>query len=555
MAMLLTNWGRWVIAAAIACPTVPAIAEDAEEPRARDGKAVEQVFCAHREDSRFAFAYDELSWVPKNRQVFDVEKWPTRRPHPERPHALILAFGAKLSKDDIQCQATDLLKQVERQGKALIVELKGSDVVAILARNRRTLLVYHPKDLRRKAIALFNRERFGMVRGFIAAAREIGMTFDDIEQLDVVARLGSRRQAGLRALNDGDSAGAIERLEPVADRYPEDFEVQVGLARAYYQHSDYGRATALLEALRKRNPLNGEVLFQLGLVEMSRGREDLAVVRFTEAAHRGFENAHFYLGFAFFKHGSYPEARTALKYFLRHGTDVALQDRAVRMLEAADNDRARADVASNDAAAADEAVRPLQVAVQPSTAPRSEPSVPIAEPVAPEPAAAPERVSAYGHSIRLEGFRRPSQAFDHYRGNVVLLHLWASWCLPCLKEIPSLAAFHREDLPRLAANGLALVTVSMDYARGDLERFAERRAEEPAIDFPIYWDPNWKLAESLALGSALPQTIVVGSDGEVLTVAVGEQDWRSDAFLARIEAHLDAQASEPTHKQEKATRP
>ncbi len=248
---------------------------------------ISHVFCARSQQTSYGFAFEELAWIPENDRKSGDGPWPVVRFHEVLPRTVVLDFGARLPKAAVQCQPTEMVRRIERDGKALIVELSGPKLVPALARDQRKLLIYDPEALRHEAVALLTRGRFGKVRGFIAEAREIGMTFDDIAQIDEVAHLGLRRQAGLRALEDGDFAGTIERLQPVAARYPEDFEVQVGLARAYYQHSDYGRASEMLEALRKRNPRHGEVLFQLGLVEMSRGREDLAVGTDADLKDRG----------------------------------------------------------------------------------------------------------------------------------------------------------------------------------------------------------------------------------------------------------------------------
>lgn len=92
----------------------------------------------------------------------------------------------------------------------------------------------------------------------------------------------------------------------------------------------------------------------------------------------------------------------------------------------------------------------------------------------------------------MEDIREPEQLsrdLEQSSGEIVLLHFWASWCLPCREEMTSLADFWRQEYPELAERGLRVVTISNDVRDKDLERFAS----EFDLAFPLYYDPYSRL--------------------------------------------------------------
>src|SRR3546814_6946372 len=78
-------------------------------------------------------------------------------------------------------------------------------------------------------------------------------------------------------------------------------------------------------------------------------------------------------------------------------------------------------------------------------------------------------------SATLSGFERPDANLADYRGHVVLLHFWASWCAPCLREIPALEAFYDGPYRELSDRGLVVLTVSNDFRIADVRRFQAER--------------------------------------------------------------------------------
>lgn len=134
-------------------------------------------------------------------------------------------------------------------------------------------------------------------------------------------------------------------------------------------------------------------------------------------------------------------------------------------------------------------------------------------------------------SATLSGFERPDANLADYHGHVVLLHFWASWCAPCLREIPALEAFYDGPYRQLSARGLVVLTVSNDFRIADVRRFqAERK-----FSAPIFLDMLGSLHDQMKM-IGLPATAVIGRDGRIIKRLYGPQDWDSPAFRAMIEA-------------------
>jgi thiol-disulfide isomerase/thioredoxin/tetratricopeptide (TPR) repeat protein len=506
---------------------------------------LERIECQDNTQLEHALSYERLAWYPKSESDFDRRNLP-QVGWDEEHHTFTLTFDGKLAKKILSCPTPSLLIQRSAQkGATLIVELAGPNVVGEVFKEHGMLLIYDAVVLRLQLSELWTDRQYEDVRAFVAEARDIGIQLADLSRYDTQARLELQRRAGLWAFKNKNYRRAAHKLEEIAQRYPEDFEANMALARAYYHESNYGDASQILERLRIRAPRHGQVQYRLGLVEMARGNGQRATDLFRQATRKGFDNAHFYLGFAHFEQADYGEAHAALRYFLGLGLDSDLNGRAEKLLAAA-NRRLQPPIRP----AARDPETPSRPPVQPTVVANAgkgrhtDPRNPEPEPPAPaettsEDSEAQPPTSAYGHGIQLEGFNRDSVPLDSFRGKVVLLHLWASWCLPCLQEIPSLSRFHQESYPALTADGMELVTINMDYTLRDLERFAGKRLAEPESSFPIYWDPNWQLAERLEFGSVLPQTILIDSDGTIVATKVGEQDWQSPTFQRWVEKHLN----------------
>ncbi len=119
-----------------------------------------------------------------------------------------------------------------------------------------------------------------------------------------------------------------------------------------------------------------------------------------------------------------------------------------------------------------------------------------------------------------------------FKGRVVLLNFWATWCPPCIREMPSL---DRLQAAR-GAEGLSVVAVSED--RGGLEVVRPFFKKLGLKHLKIYLDPSGRLAEALAL-EGLPTTLLIDRRGRLVGGLQGPAEWDSDDSLALMEYYLN----------------
>ncbi|MGF1594114.1 MAG: TlpA disulfide reductase family protein [Kiloniellaceae bacterium] len=122
-------------------------------------------------------------------------------------------------------------------------------------------------------------------------------------------------------------------------------------------------------------------------------------------------------------------------------------------------------------------------------------------------------------------------ALDDFRGQVVLVNFWATWCAPCIEEMPSLERLHQA----LEDEGFAVLAVSND--RGGSAVVMPFLGRVNLHFLPIYLDSKGVLARAFGL-QGLPTTFLIGRDGRVLAELVGPAAWDSPAALDFIRHYL-----------------
>lgn len=119
-----------------------------------------------------------------------------------------------------------------------------------------------------------------------------------------------------------------------------------------------------------------------------------------------------------------------------------------------------------------------------------------------------------------------------YRGRVVVLNFWATWCVPCRKEMPQLAQLQRE----MGGGDLAVLPVSTGPS--DVAKIDDFLSEIGADDLDYALDPRSALAREMGV-LGLPVTVLIDRDGFEVARLTGEADWSSDsakAILAKLMA-------------------
>jgi peroxiredoxin len=116
-----------------------------------------------------------------------------------------------------------------------------------------------------------------------------------------------------------------------------------------------------------------------------------------------------------------------------------------------------------------------------------------------------------------------------YRGSVIILNFWASWCLECRPEMPVLERLQRE----FSSRGLVIIGINTR----EKKEAARRYAKELDLTFPLVLDWDGKI-NALYGVVGLPTTFVIGRDGRAVGFAVGPRQWESVPARALIAALL-----------------
>lgn len=135
-------------------------------------------------------------------------------------------------------------------------------------------------------------------------------------------------------------------------------------------------------------------------------------------------------------------------------------------------------------------------------------------------------------AVTVDGAPRTKTLAD-YKGQVVLLNIWATYCAPCKVEMPSIEKLHRS----LGARGLHVVAISIDVAG----KAAEVRDFARGMDltFEILYAPGGELQQAYQT-TGVPESFVIGKDGVILKKVVGADDWNSPANVALLTQLLGA---------------
>ena len=162
---------------------------------------------------------------------------------------------------------------------------------------------------------------------------------------------------------------------------------------------------------------------------------------------------------------------------------------------------------------------------------------------APEPQASAEAENVKGLDRSHKGEAAPVVKFKDpdggefnlaaFKGKPVLVNLWASWCAPCIKELPTLQQLEKSHADE---GKLGIIAVSQDTApQGSVEAFLGERDIGP---FAAYHDEKMDLTTALNV-QVLPTTILYDADGKEVWRYVGDLDWTS-AEETKLLAELNA---------------
>ena len=127
--------------------------------------------------------------------------------------------------------------------------------------------------------------------------------------------------------------------------------------------------------------------------------------------------------------------------------------------------------------------------------------------------------------LELRALDGPAHRLADYRGKVVLVNFWATWCEPCRDEMPAMQRLKE----KLAGRPFTVLAVNLDEPEARIRSFLS----QVKVDFTVLLDPGRKAARSWN-ARILPASFLIGPDGRIRYSVVGEIDWDHARVVSRI---------------------
>ena len=129
-------------------------------------------------------------------------------------------------------------------------------------------------------------------------------------------------------------------------------------------------------------------------------------------------------------------------------------------------------------------------------------------------------------ALELEDADGKMHRLSDYRGKVVLVNFWATWCEPCREEMPSMEAL------RSSLQSRPFVVLAVNVGEG--ARAARAYGEKTSLRFPLLLDREMKATRAWG-ARVLPASFVVGPDGRIRYSGLGAIDWMAEPVKTAIE--------------------
>jgi peroxiredoxin len=145
-----------------------------------------------------------------------------------------------------------------------------------------------------------------------------------------------------------------------------------------------------------------------------------------------------------------------------------------------------------------------------------------------------EAITIIGEGDRAPDFSLPAPdgrivSLAQYRGAVVMVHFWATWCPPCVEEMPALQKLY----DALKGRGFEVLAVSVDEdGPGSVTSFMQRNG----LSFPVLLDPRRTVANRRYGTFKYPETYVIDREGVVRIKVIGSRDWSQPVNIDQVRA-------------------
>ncbi len=140
---------------------------------------------------------------------------------------------------------------------------------------------------------------------------------------------------------------------------------------------------------------------------------------------------------------------------------------------------------------------------------------------APELESKPQGITA--QDFALPNLNGSDIKLSDYKGKVVFLNIWATWCPPCRDEMSSMESLYQ----KLKGRNFELLAVSIDR---DAEKAVRPFAAKYGLTFPVLLDPEGKTYRLYGL-TGVPESFIIDKNGVVIHKVIGPQDWMTKEWL------------------------
>lgn len=134
-----------------------------------------------------------------------------------------------------------------------------------------------------------------------------------------------------------------------------------------------------------------------------------------------------------------------------------------------------------------------------------------------------------GAAFRVTASDGKEYSLSDFHGKVLVLNFWASWCKPCVDEMPSLNRFAQD----MKKDGVVVLGISVDHDKEKYEKFLKAAN----IQFPVYRDEEANIPFRYGT-TKYPETYIIDKSGKVVEKIIGERVWVDPQVIANVKRYL-----------------
>jgi thiol-disulfide isomerase/thioredoxin len=138
-----------------------------------------------------------------------------------------------------------------------------------------------------------------------------------------------------------------------------------------------------------------------------------------------------------------------------------------------------------------------------------------------------------------------SYRISDFKGKIVVLNLWATWCPECVREMPSFEKLQNA----LGTDDFSVVAIDLKESKEVVERFAQKYG----LHFEILLDQDGEVGQAFNVRS-IPTSYILGRNGELLGRALGAREWDDGDFITLFQGLINAGKSLKANDQAKAVK-